>query len=88
VPVVVGRNAEFLKASWDTLYAVGYVGMGTFGYGRTVYTHLVESRQDAGVGFEVSFQLLRYRVFASALAVRAVGGPGDPRFLMTLRTVN
>ena len=88
VPVFVARNAEFLKASWDTLYAVVYAGTGNAGVGNRVYSHFGEWRQDAGLGFEVSFRVLRYRVFASALAAREVGGPGSPRFLMTIRTVN
>ncbi|MBK8594435.1 MAG: hypothetical protein IPP07_12965 [Holophagales bacterium] len=88
LPVFVARNAEFLKASWDTLYAVVYVGTGNAGVGGTVYTRFGEWRQDAGLGFEVSFRILRYRVFASALAAREVGGPGSPKFLMTIRTVN
>lgn len=88
VPVFVARSAEFLKVTWDTLYAVVYVGTGNAGVGSRVYAHFGEWRQDAGLGFEVSFRLLRYRVFASALAAREVGGPGSPRFLMTIRTVN
>ncbi|MBP7675032.1 MAG: hypothetical protein KBB14_01830 [Thermoanaerobaculia bacterium] len=88
VPVFVNRNAEFLKATWNTLYAVGYVGAGNAGVGRTVYTRLGDYRQDAGLGFEVAFRISRYRVFASALAAREIGGGGSPRFLMTFRTVN
>lgn len=88
LPVFVARNAEFLKVSWDTLYAVLYAGAGSAGVGGSVYTRFREWRQDAGVGFEVSFRVLRYRVFASALAAREIGGSGSPRFLMTIRTVN
>lgn len=88
VPVFVARNAEFLKASWDTLYAVAYVGTGNAGFGRLVYTRLGDWHEDAGIGFEVSFRVLRYKVFASALAARELGGEGSPRFLMTIRTVN
>jgi len=88
VPVFVGRHAEFLKASWDTLYAVAYVGTGNAGVGRNVYTRLGDWRQDAGLGFEVSFRILRYRVFASALAAREIRGSASPRFLMTVRSVN
>jgi hypothetical protein len=88
VPVFVARHTEFLKVSWDTLYAIAYVGAGNSGVGRPVYTRLGDWRQDAGLGFEVSFHFLRYRVFASALAAREIGGPGSPRFLMTIRTVN
>jgi hypothetical protein len=88
VPVFVARHAEFLKASWDTLYAVVYAGMGNAGVGRPVYTRFRDWRQDAGIGFEVSFRVLRYRVFASALAARDLGGSDSPRYLMTIRTVN
>ncbi len=88
LPVFVARNAEFLKVSWDTLYAVVYAGTGNAGVGGSVYTRLGDWRQDAGIGFEVSLRVLRYRVFASALAAREIGGPGSPRFLMTIRTVN
>jgi hypothetical protein len=78
IPVFVNRNAEFLKATWNTLYAVGYVGMGNAGVGRNVYTRLGDYRQDAGLGFEVAFRISRYRVFASALAAREIGGDGSP----------
>ena len=88
VPVFVARNAEFLKASWDTLYAVAYAGAGNAGMGREVYTRLGDFRYDAGIGFEVSLRVLRYRVFVSALAARSLGRSGSPRFLMTVRTVN
>jgi len=88
VPVFVARNAEFLKVSWDTLYAVVYAGTGNAGLGKKVYTRFGDWRQDAGLGFEVSFRILRYRIFAAALAAREVGGPGSPRYLMTIRTVN
>jgi hypothetical protein len=88
VPVFVARNARFLKVSWDTLYAVAYAGAGNAGMGREVYTRLGDFRYDAGLGFEVSFRVLRYQVFASALAARAIGRSGSPRFLMTVRTVN
>ena len=88
LPVFVAMHAEFLKISWDTLYAVVYAGTGNAGVGRAVYTRFGDWKHDAGIGFEVSFRLLRYRVFASALAAREVGGPGSPRFLMTIRTVN
>jgi hypothetical protein len=88
VPVFVGRDAEFLKASWNTLYAVLYVGTGNAGVGREVYTQLGEWRQDAGLGFEVSFRILRYRVFAAALAACELRASASPRFLMTLRSVN
>lgn len=88
VPVFVGKHAEFLKASWDTLYAVVYVGTGNAGVGREVYTRLGEWRHDAGLGFEVSFRIRRYRVFAGALAAHELGRSASPRFLMTLRSVN
>ncbi|MCL4807119.1 MAG: hypothetical protein KJ062_04900 [Thermoanaerobaculia bacterium] len=88
VPVFVGKHAEFLKASWDTLYAVVYAGTGNAGVGREVYTRLGEWRHDAGVGFEVSFRISRYRVFVAALAARELGRPASPRFLMNLRSVN
>jgi hypothetical protein len=88
VPVFVGKHAEFLKASWDTLYAVVYVGTGNAGVGREVYTRLGDWRQDAGLGFEVSFRIHRYRVFAAALAAHELGRSASPRFLMTLRSVN
>lgn len=87
-PIFVARHAEFLKASWDTLYAVVYAGTGNAGVGSAVYTRFGDWRQDAGLGFEVSFRFLRYRVFASALAAREIGASGSPRFLMTIRTVN
>jgi len=88
VPVFVSRHKEFLKVSWDTLYAVVYAGTGSAGVGRDVYTRLGNYRYDGGLGFEVSLRFLRYRVFASALAARELGGGGSPRFLMTVRTVN
>jgi hypothetical protein len=88
VPVFVGKHAEFLKASWDTLYAVVYVGTGNAGVGREVYTRFGDWRHDAGLGFEVSFRIHRYRVFAGALAAHELGRSASPRFLMTLRSVN
>ena len=89
VPVFESRGARVLGVSWDTLYAVAYVGAGSAGVGRNVYTRLGDYREDAGLGVEVSFRLLRYRVFASALAAHEIGGGGgSPRFLMTIRTVN
>ncbi len=88
VPVFVGKNAEFLKASWDTLYAVVYAGTGNAGVGREVYTRLGDWRHDAGVGFEVSLRIGRYRVFVAALAAQELGRSASPRFLMNLRSVN
>lgn len=88
LPVFVGSRAEFLKASWDTLYAVFYAGTGNAGVGREVYTRFADWRLDAGAGFEVTFRISRYRVFASVLAARELGRPASPRFLMTLRSVN
>lgn len=88
LPVFVGSQTEFLKASWDTLYAVFYAGTGNAGVGREVYTRLGDWRLDAGLGFEVTFRFRRYRVFASVLAARELGRPASPRFLMTLRSVN
>ena len=84
----VNRNASFLSLSWNTLYAVGYVGTGSIGDQATVFTRLREYQQDAGLGFEVSFSYRKYQIFVSGLAARVFQDSGSPKFLFTLRSVN
>lgn len=88
LPIFINQNASFLKLNWNTLYAVGYLGMGNIGDSSGIYLRLRDYRQDVGVGFEVSVSYRKYQVFLSGLVARVIQDSGSPKFLFTLRSVN
>jgi hypothetical protein len=87
-PIFRNKNANFLKVTWNTLYAVGYIGTGNLGDESRIFTKFSDWKQDVGLGAEVSFSYRNYQVFVSGLVARVIQESGSPKFLFTLRSVN
>jgi hypothetical protein len=71
-PWFLGEQRDFLRLEWQNWYWVLYAGLGTIGFDRRVYTDFKRYIPDAGVGFESSVRLGKYRFFLSAIVARAL----------------
>jgi hypothetical protein len=71
-PWFLGEQRDFLRLEWQNWYWVLYAGLGTIGFDRHVYTDFKRYIPDAGVGFESSVRLGKYRFFLSAIVARAL----------------
>jgi len=74
MPWFIEETHHFLWLDWDNWYWVLYGGYGTLGFDKKVYTELSGYVPDAGVGFESSVRLRKYRFFLSAIVAQALKG--------------
>ncbi|HEV7504735.1 MAG TPA: hypothetical protein VGS07_07490 [Thermoanaerobaculia bacterium] len=77
MPWFIEKTHHFLWLDWDNWYWVLYGGYGTLGFDRKVYTQLSGYVPDAGLGFESSVRLRKYRFFLSAIVAQALKGSGS-----------
>jgi hypothetical protein len=75
-PWFLESNHSFLKLNFQNWYWILYAGAGTLGLDREVYTDFGTYIPDAGVGFESSFTLRKYRFFLSGIVAQALKGDG------------
>jgi hypothetical protein len=75
-PWFLNASHDFLKLDWQNWYWILYTGIGNVGFDREIYTDFGEYIPDAGVGFEASFGLRKYRFFLSAIVAQALKGEG------------
>ena len=62
--------------TWQNWYWILYTGFGTIGLDRNVYSDFGSYIPDAGIGFESSFRLRKYRFFLSGIVAQALKGDG------------
>lgn len=74
MPWFIEQSHNFLWLNWQNWYWILYTGAGTIGFDRSVYTDLSTYIPDAGVGFEASFNLRKYRFFLSGIVAQALKG--------------
>jgi len=63
-----------------------YGGYGTLGFDKQVYTQLSGYVPDAGVGFESSVWLRKYRFFLSAIVAQALKGNGGVEARISIKS--
>jgi len=85
-PWFTSAHRSFLKASWETWYWVLYLGYGTLGTDRQIYTDLSSYVLDAGVGFQSSFKVRDYTLFFSALVGQANEAGADPKVRVSVKS--
>ncbi|HYX25079.1 MAG TPA: hypothetical protein VFC23_13080 [Thermoanaerobaculia bacterium] len=76
MPWFIEKPHHFLWLDWDNWYWVLYAGYGTVGFDKKVYSELGNYIPDAGVGFESSVRLRKYRFFLSGIVAQALKGGG------------
>jgi len=75
-PWFLESHHRFLRLDFQNWYWILYTGMGTIGFDHEVYTNLDRYVPDAGIGFESSFGLRKYRFFLSGIVAQALKGNG------------
>ncbi len=73
-PWFLETNHRVLRLDWDNWYWILYGGYGTIGLNHKIYTDFRSYYPDAGLGFESSFKLRKYRFFLSAIVAQALKG--------------
>ncbi|HEV8581688.1 MAG TPA: hypothetical protein VGX68_21685 [Thermoanaerobaculia bacterium] len=75
-PWFLESHRSFLRLDFQNWYWILYTGIGTIGFDREVYTDFGAYVPDAGIGFESSFRLRKYRFFLSGIVAQALKGDG------------
>jgi hypothetical protein len=75
-PWFLESHRRFLRLDFENWYWILYTGIGTIGLDREVYTDFDSYVPDAGIGFESSFRLRKYRFFLSGIVAQALKGDG------------
>jgi len=75
-PWFLESHHNFLRLDFQNWYWILYTGIGTIGFDRKVYTDSGSYVPDAGIGFESSFGLRKYRFFLSGIVAQALKGDG------------
>ncbi|HVG09206.1 MAG TPA: hypothetical protein VNM67_15980 [Thermoanaerobaculia bacterium] len=75
-PWFLGADHKFLKLNWQNWYWILYGGVGNIGLDTDIYTDFGAYVPDAGIGFESSFNLRKYRFFLSGIVAQALKGEG------------
>ncbi|MEA2600819.1 MAG: hypothetical protein QOF89_1811 [Acidobacteriota bacterium] len=76
MPWFIERPHRFMWLDWQNWYWILYTGAGTIGFDRKVYSDFSTYVPDAGLGFESSFKLRKYRFFLSGIVAQALKGSG------------
>jgi hypothetical protein len=85
-PWFLGANHRFLRLEWQNWYWILYAGAGTVGLDHNVYADFGSYIPDAGVGFESSFRLRKYRFFLSGIVAQALKGSGGVEARVSLKS--
>jgi len=75
-PWFLESHRGFLRLDFQNWYWILYTGIGTIGLDRKIYTDTGSYIPDAGIGFESSFSLRKYRFFLSGIVAQALKGDG------------
>jgi hypothetical protein len=75
-PWFLDTDHDFLRLKWQNWYWILYAGAGAAGFDRAVYTEVGQYIPDAGLGFESSFKLQKYKFFLSGIVAQALKGKG------------
>jgi hypothetical protein len=75
-PWFLESHHRVVRLDFQNWYWILYTGFGTIGFKREVYTDLGSYVPDAGIGFESSFSLRKYRFFLSGVVAQALKGDG------------
>lgn len=86
IPWFLDRDRRLLGLNWQTWYWVLYTGYGTVGFDPQVYGDLAAYTPDAGIGFETSLRLKKYRFFLSAVAAQALRGGGGTELRVSIKS--
>ncbi len=89
VPVFRNRDYRTYAVHWNTLYGIGYVGVGNVGYSYSAPVKFRDYAIDAGLGTEASLTLRDYEVLLSmvvAQTLRGAAGIKGNKVLLSLRT--
>jgi hypothetical protein len=86
MPWFIETTHHFLWLDWDNWYWVLYGGYGTLGFDKKVFTQLSGYVPDAGVGFESSVRLSKYRFFLSAILAQALKGRGGVEARLSVKS--
>jgi hypothetical protein len=74
VPIFRNRNYKIGSLYWNTLYGIGYVGVGAVGFETS---DLSEPVMDAGIGTESAITFGDYDVYLSVLAAHTFEAPDE-----------
>lgn len=75
-PWFLESHRSLMRLDFQNWYWILYTGTGTIGFDREVYTDFGSYVPDAGIGFESSFRLRKYRFFLSGIVAQALKGAG------------
>jgi hypothetical protein len=85
-PWFLETNHRALRLDWDNWYWVLYAGYGAIGLNHKIYTDFSSYYPDAGVGFEASFRLRKYRFFLSGIVAQALKGNSGPEARISVKS--
>jgi hypothetical protein len=86
LPWFIEKPHHALWLDWDSWYWVLYGGYGTVGFDKRVYRELGNYIPDAGIGFESSVRLRKYRFFLSAIVAQALKGSGGVEARLSVKS--
>jgi hypothetical protein len=90
VPVFRNRDYRTYLAHWNTLYGIGYVGLGNVGFNYSAPVKPSNYVVDLGIGTEASITIRDFEVLLSAVYAHPVRAPGELRggkFHLSIRTI-
>jgi hypothetical protein len=90
VPIFRNKNYRTGPLHWNTMYGIGYMGLGNIGFQPSDITRLRDYIVDAGIGMETSVRVRDFDVLLSAVyaqTIRKRGGIGGNEIKFSLRTV-
>jgi hypothetical protein len=91
VPIFRNRDYKLGRVYWNTLYGVGYVGVGTVAFDTDQLTDTSRIVADAGLGTESALTFGDYDVYLSILVAHTVTRPdeidGGTKVRFAIRTV-
>jgi hypothetical protein len=79
LPIFRNRDYRTYLAHWNTLYGIGYMGLGNVGFN---YTDPIKPKNyviDVGLGTEASITIRDFEVLLSAVYAKPARAPGDLR---------
>jgi hypothetical protein len=90
VPLFRNRDYSTWALHWNTLYAIGYAGVGALSNRTTDIVKSGSTAVDGGLGAESLFTVRDFQVLLSALfahTFRAPGGLGGNKFIFSVHTI-
>jgi hypothetical protein len=90
VPIFRNRNFRTGPLHWNTMYGIGYVGVGNVGFRSSDLVRVRDWIADAGIGAETSLRLRDFDVLLSAVyahTIRKRNGIGGHEYKFSIRTV-